>query len=431
MKNSSHVQITLLVVGIILIMLGACYTIFLKLYSLTAILIFVVIIAGVTVIKRYRATLHKISVMLDAIDNDDLSFRFSTKAKSSSSGSDQLLNQSLNRVKEMVIEAREEAREREKYFETIIEQSNLGVIVANKQGITLQVNSQSLKLLHLARLTHLDQLGKMNSDLPTIFKEIKQGQNRQICFYSDSSEVRLNLYANELYLKGQNTKVLILTDISQNIDKTEVDSWSRISRVLTHEIMNSLAPITSLSKSLLDSNDPEYTHKGLEIIASTADTLIEFVNNYRTLTRVPKPICEDTDIEQLVHQEVALISKDLEIKTETCSSPYMAYVDQNQIKQVVINLLKNGLEATEDIPNSVVWVELSKAPNGAIRLDICNNGSPITDEIREDIFVPFFTTKEGGSGIGLSLSRQIMRLHEGSITLSTQPYTRFRIQFSV
>ncbi|MDR2971361.1 MAG: ATP-binding protein [Bacteroidales bacterium] len=365
--------------------------------------------------------------MFDAIENDDYTFRFT--GSSTRLQSDELLNRSLNRIKNLVIEARQEIREREKYFEHILNQVTTGIIMVNEQGIVFSRNRQALHLLGLSQLTHIRQLSQISEGLEKHFVTLDEGENRKVTFFGEASEITLNIAATFVNLNNKRLKIIALTDIAADIEEAREESWQRMSSVLTHEIMNSLSPITSLSESLLHTSDKEMLHQGLEIIHTTAGGLKKFVENYRSITRIPAPQFQDIELDRLVRKETELLSSDIIVKIEATNCLISA--DYGQISQVLVNLLKNGLEAALESgdPCAKVWIEMGRNLKGSLFIDVCNTGIPISDEIRDNIFVPFFTTKEEGNGIGLSISRQIMRLHEGTLTLATKPFTRFRMQF--
>ena len=394
---------------------------------LTAVAILAALISIILIFNVYRNSILKIAFMFDAIENDDFTFRFT--GSSARLQTDELLNHSLNRIKNLVIEARQEVREREKYFEHILNQVTTGIIITNEQGIVFNRNQHALRLLGLPQLTHICQLAQISEGLDKQFLTLAEGENRKVSFFGEASELTLNIAATFVNLQDKKLKIIALTDIATDIEDAREESWQRMSSVLTHEIMNSLAPVTSLSESLLKTSDQKMIQQGLEIINSTAGGLQKFVENYRSLSRIPAPQLQDIELDKLVKKETELLSSEISVKIETTDCVISA--DRGQISQVLLNLLKNAMEAVSENEdeNAAVWVEVGRNAKNCLFIDVCNTGAPISDEVRDNIFVPFFTTKEEGNGIGLSISRQIMRLHEGTLTLVTKPFTRFRMQF--
>jgi nitrogen fixation/metabolism regulation signal transduction histidine kinase len=302
-------------------------------------------------------------------------------------------------------------------------------VIISEQGVVFHINKQALALLGLYRLTHIRQLSVITEGLELQFSTLSDGESRMVKFFNETAEVTLNITATHLQLQGKSFKIIALTDIAEDVDQIRMESWHRMSRVLTHEIMNSLAPITSLSQTLLNTPDPKMLRSGLEIINETSKDLTKFVENYRSLTRIPPPVLEEIDLKTLIENEINLIGTPIELSVLTSDNLILA--DKVQISQVIMNLLKNAAEAIREVqnPEAKIWIEMARNSKGRLYADICNNGLPISDEIRENLFIPFFTTKEQGNGIGLPLSHQIMLMHEGSLQVFTKPSTRFRMQF--
>lgn len=366
--------------------------------------------------------MHKIGFMFNSIDNDDFTFQFSVDRNSLVE--EKYLNEALNRITKLVLSARLDARAREKYFELILNQINTGLIIYNEQGVVYQINNACLNLFGVSMLTHLNQLDGVHTRLATDLFEINAGQIRVVKFYDEANLVTLSISCAQITTYDKNSKVVAVTNIAEELDNNEVDSWQRLSRVLTHEIMNALAPITSLSETLLHTDDPIIISKGLGIIGQTASGLTQFVENYRRLIKIPTPDLALVDMKELILREISLFDREIEVEFKTCAC--CANIDKNLIAQVLVNLLKNGVEAAKD---KRIWVVVDRKKSGELFVEVCNDGEEISDELRDNIFVPFFTTKEKGSGIGLSLSRQIMRMHNGALTLQTKPHTAFRMQF--
>lgn len=388
-------------------------------------LVLVLLFTIISVLKTIKEYTGKVTFMFNAIENDDYTFKFSENVNSTN---DQMFNLSLNRMKEIMVKARNELTEREKYYEKILNHISIGIVVIDPAtGIVFQSNRPAQEILGIETLTHVNQLSILSSEIPRKLLTIEAGQNSFINFYNETSNVYLSLAASTVVLNGRTLKAISMSNIVNQIDNTQTDSWMRLSRVLTHEIMNSLAPITSLSEQLLDTTDPQTLHKGLEIIGSTSKGLITFVDNYRQLTRIPIPVVEEFSFYDFLLRQISLFDREIHIAEVDKNMTLQA--DENLMSQLFTNLIKNAIEATESCGK--IWIASHRDSRGRNVVEVCNNGEPIDKAILENIFVPFFTTKQGGSGIGLSISRQIMRLHNGTLSYSNHGgVTRFTINFT-
>lgn len=378
-------------------------------YSLGYFFAFCSLWAFLMVLNLFYVNTRKVTFMFNAMENDDFSFRFSENVRSDV---DKLFNFALNRIVNLIHEIRISIIQRDKYYEVILNHSTSGILVFDPTtGIVFQTNNAANEMLGVTSLSHINQLSILSKEIPNILNLIKSNKNETICFYNETKRVCLSLSCSMTILNERELKIVSMNDIVSEIDNTQTESWMRLSRVLTHEIMNSLAPITSLSEQLRTVEDPETIRNGLSIISDTSKGLVDFVNSYRRLTRIPTPVMEDFSLIELLKRQIDLFNADIDLSK--VNPGIRLFADPNLISQVLMNLLKNAVEASID--SQKVWVSTYYNDKGRIVIDVCNVGEKISEELLENIFVPFFTTKTGGSGIGLSLSRQIMRLHNGTI----------------
>ena len=383
------------------------------------VVLLVAVVGYVRLYRQYRRNIKKVSFLFDAIDNGDFSFYFPTEKGNKE---DKILHQSLNRIKLFLQHTREEQMEREKYYEQILNAVDTGIMVVDSHDNIMQHNQAALRLLDTDVLTHINQVkGKLKDE-------------------------HLAKHETQAMLKDKHVRIIALSDVSHELSNQEVDSWIKLIRVLTHEIMNTITPVTSLSETLLKEldNEEQYTAKsssaeqaklkqGLETIHKTGTELLAFVNNYRRFTHVPKPQPALFYVEPFLERMAMLCNHEVEI--ETAPKDLLAYADESLISHVVTNLLKNAVEAfngSQSEPTTKASIRLHAYTNEqeAIIIDVSNNAGLIPDDIASHIFIPFFTTKPEGSGIGLSLSRQIMRVSGGSLSLhqdKAQGITTFRI----
>lgn len=372
----------------------------------------------------YVRNMRKLAFMLDAIDNNDYAFKYRTTGHSQQ---DELVNETLNRITQILFQAKADAVQREKYYELILNSVGTGIVVVDDRGNVYQHNNAALHLLGLSIFTHVNQLEKIDERLMSTIKHIQPGEKQQVSFSNERGAVHLSLRVSEMTLQDKHVRIITLNDINNELDAKELDSWMRLTRVLTHEIMNSVTPITSLSDTLLSIHEnvnPEI-RDGLEVISSTGKSLIAFVESYRKFTHIPTPQPTLFYVHKLAERTVRLAEHQLDcpnIRLDIDIHPddLIVYADENLISQVILNLLKNAMQAIgPEKPDGRILFRAYSNDDDSVVMEVSNNGPAIPPEEAEHIFVPFFTTKQEGSGIGLSISRQIMRLSGGSLTLKS------------
>lgn len=391
------------------------------------VLLLVVSVAGyIRLYRHYRRNIKKVIFLFDAIDNVDFSFNFPMQGVSKS---DRILHQSLNRIKAFLQHTREEQMEREKYYEKILNMVDAGIMVVDSHDNVLQHNQAALRLLDTDVLTHLNQVKTKLKD------------------------EHLSKHETATMIKDKPVRIIAISDVSHELSNQEIDSWIKLIRVLTHEIMNTITPVTSLSETLLKEleedmhwegrfatcpNSPKEKDLriGLETIHKTGTELLSFVNNYRRFTHVPQPQPSLFYVEPFLNRMAMLCNH--EVSIEVSPKDLIVYADESLIAHVVTNLLKNAVEAIKEKESTEVsedkhaFIRIKAYANEqeAIVIDVTNNAGIIPDDIAAHIFIPFFTTKKEGSGIGLSLSRQIMRVSGGTLSLhqnKEENTTTFRI----
>lgn len=384
-------------------------------------------------LSLYRIHTKRVLFMIDALENNDNAIHF-PEEKTTPETRD--INRALNRVGHILYNVKSETAQQEKYYELILDCINTGVLVLNDNGAIYQKNNEALRLLGLNVLTHIRQLSKVDVTLMQKVEFCRTGEKLQITFNNERGTVNLSIRVSDITIRKEHLRILALSDINSELDEKEIDSWIRLTRVLTHEIMNSVTPITSLSDTLLSLSDTrdEEIRSGLQTISTTGKGLLAFVESYRRFTRIPTPEPSlfyvkafiDRMVELARHQNTC---KNITFHTDIFPADLIVYADENLISQVVINLLKNAIQAIGTQADGKIEISARCNDSEEILIEIKNNGPVIPPEIADHIFIPFFTTKEGGSGIGLSISRQIMRLSGGSITLLPGKETKFVLKF--
>jgi two-component system, NtrC family, nitrogen regulation sensor histidine kinase NtrY len=389
-------------------------------------------------ISYLNSTNKKIRFFFDSVRNDDSNLSFPIETKNHALRE---LYQSMNRVNHQIQQLKIENRQQEQYFRTLLEHLAAGIITYDSRGFILHANSSAKKLLSIDVLTHLQQIERKDQKLFETINTIKPFERKLIAVSSEGGEIQLSLKATSFKTNENELVILSIQDIKNELDEKEIESWMKLIRVLMHEIMNSITPITSLSESLsniysaggipvlpeqISSKTIATTLQGLNVIKEQGKGLMSFVESYRKLTRVPEPEKKFFKVADLM-ERVQVLYNSLENSERTNLSVSLAnpdfeiFADQNLISQVLINLLKNALEANEN--NESVKIRVSACEGTDCRPEICviDNGPGIPEENIDEIFVPFFTTRQNGSGIGLSISRQIMRVHGGNLKVRSVP----------
>ena len=398
------------------------------------VLLLVAVVGYIRLYRHYRRNIKKVTFLFDAIDNGDFSFNFPTEKGFKE---DKILHKSLNRIKLFLQHTREEQMDREKYYEQILNAVDTGILVVDSHDNILQHNQAALRLLDTDVLTHMNQVkGKLKDE-------------------------HLAKHETQAMLKDKHVRIIALSDVSHELSNQEVDSWIKLIRVLTHEIMNTITPVTSLSETLLTRvTEDKDLKQGLETIHKTGTELLAFVNNYRRFTHVPQPQPALFYVEPFLERMAMLCNHEVEISVSP--KDLLVYADESLLSHVVTNLLKNAVEAfngqeklsaernkqdgnvqgrnkqecrSADLQSAAskkAFIHLQAYANAqeSIIINVSNNAGLIPEDVASHIFIPFFTTKPEGSGIGLSLSRQIMRVSGGSLSLhqdKTQGITTFRI----
>jgi len=374
---------------------------------------------------RMRA---KVTYMLDALEDKELNFRFDEKRLRG-----RKFNRTLNRLRNIFDKERNEIIEQEKYFGLMLDNVKTGVAVVGKDGRVVYCNNTALDMLGIAALGHIRQLRSVSEPLYELFRTIADGGEERTSYYNESGKITVSLTASEVTVGREEVRIIAFNDITGEISENEQQSWAKLIRVLTHEIMNTITPIASLSDTLLGFDGvSEDVRNGLVTISESSKGLIRFVDSYRNLTRVAPPVRKAFYFRDLAGRVMSLTREQTVMNGAVCtyqelSEDIILYADEEQIARILINLVRNAVQA--DARNIVISAQLTLSEQTVI--NVTNDGHPISLESRDEIFVPFYTTKQEGTGIGLSISRQIMRLHNGSLTLtrSNEKETVFTLVF--
>ena len=379
------------------------------------VLVAILISSAITSFVTSRKMRAKVAYMLDALEDKELNFRFDERRLRG-----RRFNRTLNRLRNIFDKERHEIIEQEKYFGLMLDHVKTGIAVIEKDGRVTYCNKTALSILGIATFGHIRQLRSVSDSLYASFRTIADGNEERASYYNESGKMTISLTASQATIGKDNVRIIAFNDISNEIAENEQQSWSKLIRVLTHEIMNTITPIASLSDTLMtfDGADDDIRN-GLSTISESSKGLIKFVDSYRNLTRVAPPVKKAFYFKELAERVINLTREQTIMSGAICtyvekSEDVLLYADEGQITQILINLVKNAVQA--EAKNIEITAEINLSEH--IIINVTNDGNPISKESQEEIFVPFFTTKQEGTGIGLSLSRQIMRLHNGSLSLT-------------
>ncbi|MCG8411605.1 MAG: ATP-binding protein [Bacteroidales bacterium] len=343
----------------------------------------------------------------------------------------------LNFLKKELANSRSEKEIHYQYLQNTVKHINIGIIVFDKTGKVELINNATLQLLNVKSLKNIHML---DDNLSMVLSSMKPETNKLHKVLRNNETIQLLLKASYFKLKNRGVRLVSLQNIKSEIDQSEVDAWQKLMRILTHEIMNSVSPVKLLSGSLISmfeennkikpidslSNETiENTVLGLKTIRKRSNGLSNFIETYKSFTSKTKVKFSSLNVSRLFDTIEALLLKELQLnnialKVYCASENLVINADEKLLEQVLINLIKNSSEALNGTPNPEIILKAQQV-NRSIEIQIVDNGCGISDKIVENIFVPFFTTKEKGSGVGLSFSRQIMHLHQGNIFVKSKP----------
>lgn len=396
-------------------------------------------------IKYIEKTNRDLTRLLDSIRYSDFSQGFSSDGR----GREYFeLTNAFKSVMDDFRAARAEKEEGFRYLETVMQHIGTGLVSFDSHGNVNLINTAAKRLLNVPHLKNINALEAQSPELVEVLRGVQYGAKDLVRFVNGDEAMQLSIYATGFKVKNETYKLVSLQDIGGELEEAEALAWRKLTRVLTHEIMNSIAPISSLAStasSLLD--DVPHQEDGTDetmtdvrgavgTIARRSEGLLRFVNEYRRLTRVPPPNLSVFPVSELFEVVTELfrgetdagnITVEIEIEPRTLELT----ADRDLIEQVLINLVKNAIQAVEGVADPVIGLEAHIDARSRAVILVSDNGRGIVEEALDKMFVPFFTTKQDGSGIGLSLAREIMRQHRGSISATSRKGERtvFRLRF--
>ena len=416
-------------------------------YFAVASLILLIVLV-VFLIKYLNQTNLKIAYLFESLKNEDFTLRFPEETNPKSLNQ---LHKSLNKVNNLIRETQIKNKSQESYYQEILKQAKIGILTLNNKGHILFSNPTAKKLLNCNQLNHIRQLEKVDEKLFDFLNNLKPFERKLFQLTNERETVQLVIKCTEVVLNKEALKLITIQDINNELDEKETDSWMKLIRVLTHEIMNTITPITSISQSILNYYKTEdgilpvaqinedlikNTVKGLEVIKNQGNDLMSFVQSYRSILNVPNPDKKIIDVTNLLEKVKVLASQEsgfdtISFQIKNTSKNFEIFADEKQIMQVLINLSKNALQSLQEKEGGIIELISGITTNNEKYIMVKDNGPGISQELIAQIFVPFFTTKSYGSGIGLSLSKQIMQIHGGALKVYSVPFkeTSFTLVF--
>jgi len=406
----------------------------------------VIVLQLVDIFRFVNQTNRKLTRFLESVKYSDFISGFTSDNKLGRSFKD--LNLAFNEVLEAFRKARSEKEEQGQYLNTVVQQVRTGILSYDEEGNVQLVNANAKRFMNVTNIKNIRELIPQNPKLYHAINSVEPGKSE---LYKGPNEVYLTIQATEMRIRGTDVKLITLQNIQPELQKQELEAWQNLTRVLRHEIMNSITPISSLTSTLreildhdMEKKDTHYELKdegaddlreGLATIENRSKGLIKFIDAYREYTSVPKPKFATVRLKELIEHVANLMRTELK-KTRvqfrfSCSSEYLTIqADVELIEQVLINLLKNAIEALAETEHPLLEL-VGRYDETSVLIQVIDNGPGIIKEALEHIFVPFYTTKRTGSGIGLSLSRQIMQMHNGSLNVESEPdvKTTFTLRF--
>jgi nitrogen fixation/metabolism regulation signal transduction histidine kinase len=386
--------------------------------------------------KVVESSNENMASFLDSIRFDDLSQSFKTD---SADPTIQRLHKELNEALSKLRMSRREKDSEYQFFKNIVQHVAIGLLTFKRDGSIQIMNSAAKRLLRISKADRIEDLKEVSESLVDTFVKLKTGGRELLRLKFGDETVQLSVFAIELTLRDEEVKLISMSNIQSELEEKEMEAWQNLVRVLTHEIMNSVTPISSLAgiveedlkkridietEAPLKREDLEDMYLSLQTISKRSAGLIRFVKEFRNLTHIPKPKLAEVPVKELLEELAILHKKELAdhaINISVQVNPINLYIlaDKTMIEQVLINLLKNAIQAFDEQTDKRIELQAYANEKGRAVISVKDNGAGIDAEALEKIFIPFFSTKKTGSGIGLSLSKQIMRQHEGNITVKS------------
>lgn len=376
--------------------------------------------------RQFFRERKRVGILLEAVKNHDSSMRFS--------GRDAAVDSQLNEISEILHDERMKAHAGELAYRMIINNIHAAVIVCNAEGFVKIVNRAALEMFGVEVLSHIENLGRIDERLPKQLLNALPGERLR---FNLPSAAKIIMLVGEATIGDENLRIFVGEDINVELQGSEIESWSKLTRVLIHEITNSLTPIVSISSSMAaDRSLSTEICRGLEAVKQTGEGLMEFVATFRNFSQRPTVNLEVFDVSLFLIDQAEIIRANLpeniELSVDVNPADLMMYADRQMTSRVISNIVNNAIKAIGDTKGGEIRITAFVDTAQNVIIDIANNGEPIAEENVENIFTPFFTTHSDGHGIGLALCRTLMRSQSGLVSLlprGVDGQTVFRLTF--
>lgn len=394
-------------------------------------LFLILVVFQIVFLLRYsESSFKKVRLFLDNIKQDKYTQLYPVKFDGTETDD---LHIEFNAILAKLKEDQAEKEANYQYFRSVFKHLSIGLITFGENGEIQILNVAAKRILNVDELKNISEIEQVNKELHLAIQNLRTGGSELIKIAHPDGIMQLSVYVIELLMRGERFKLVSLQNIQSELEEKEMEAWQNLVKILTHEIMNSIAPISSLAGTLqgeleekiennesLSPADMEDCMLGISTIEKRSQGLISFVSDFRSLAHIPSPKFGSIGISRLFNQLEILLQNQLEaqgitLRKELNPDELILFGDQHQIEQVLINLLQNAIQALEDSEEKIITLSAFIDEAGKIIIEVSDTGKGIEEEALSKIFIPFFTTKKKGSGIGLSLSKQIMRRHKGNI----------------
>lgn len=426
MFKSFKVKITLRILFLIALVLALVYCFSYTEYYITMFILVVIIVLVVAdVIHMVNQSNRDFTAFLLGIKYEDFSATYSGHHKGKTFGE---MYDAFNQINRKFLNIKAEKEANHQYLQTIVEHVSVGLLCYDDDGNVFMMNKALQNLLRKPYLVNVEALQKIDKNLYEVVQKLHSGEKELLKITIDNKIVQLSISAIEFKLQKQSLKLVSMQNIQSELEERELEAWQKLIGILRHEIMNSISPIVSLTSTIegmmgageLKGEDLEDVKAAIRAIRNRSEGLMHFTETYRNLTRIPPPKFQIVDIRLIIQRLSTLLKpafekNNIHFETQFPSSAVNCSADPELLEQVLINLFKNAIEAVGNVKEPKITVTAQKEQNGKTTIAVIDNGKGIEEEDLDEIFVPFYTTKEDGSGIGLSLSRQIIRMHKGRL----------------